>query len=597
MEYSRKKKHFVPIRRKILRGLIIIAILSEALSFAGMFSIYLRNRRLDFYRQTDQAMSLLSDSIQMNISELEQGMVYKLRSSTLFTADYSSSEDGAYLYQRNLKNFASLLRMSRVPVRSVYCLRADGVKVYYNGRQAAYQKISDYEKSAGAFAWLDKRREELISSPGCTWFERFPDCPDAVFMFKNVIDSNTMEYLGLMILELDQSYLTDMYQGLEASYSCHIAIYASDGTLLSSDQEFAGVASRFEPDVVRGGYRGFLQDYLVSGRHTSSQNWTIAAFMRKTELLSGLVRIMPYFAALSIGIFLLALFIARKLSRTQTESIDAMVSQLGQIQAGNQNALSRIDIPSNDEMSCLQDAFNQMIDQLNRSVQRIAYATVEKERAEYSALMAQMDPHFLYNTLEGINSLARMHGDRDIVECINRLSMLYRVAVHGEETEIPLRTEISYVEAYLALEKMITGGRMETVVDAEENTLGFMVPKLIVQPIVENSIRHGVEGMKEGGTVIVSARAEAGMLLIDVADNGRGMSGEQIRSLLQTEEKDAMHVGIGAVRRRIQLLYGNRYGLRISSGEEGTTVTIVLPLVTAEEQKRRNSVVSDLSGR
>ena len=274
-----------------------------------------------------------------------------------------------------------------------------------------------------------------------------------------------------------------------------------------------------------------------------------------------------------------------------------MVSQLGQIQAGNQNALSRIDIPSNDEMSCLQDAFNQMIDQLNRSVQRIAYATVEKERAEYSALMAQMDPHFLYNTLEGINSLARMHGDRDIVECINRLSMLYRVAVHGEETEIPLRTEISYVEAYLALENMITGGRIETVVDAEENTLGFMVPKLIVQPIVENSIRHGVEGMKEGGTVIVSARAEAGMLLIDVADNGRGMSGEQIRSLLQTEEKDAMHVGIGAVRRRIQLLYGNRYGLRISSGEEGTTVTIVLPLVTAEEQKRRNSVVSDLSGR
>ncbi len=198
--------------------------------------------------------------------------------------------------------------------------------------------------------------------------------------------------------------------------------------------------------------------------------------------------------------------------------------------------------------------------------------------------MAQTDPHFLYNTLEGISSLARLHGDRDIVECTNRLSRLYRVAVHGKETEIPLREEMSYVESYLELENMITGGRISVIVDPEEDTLDLLVPKLIVQPIVENSIRHGVEDMVEGGTVLVTTRMEDGRLQIDVADNGKGMPEEQIRRLLSEEEKDAMHIGIGSVQRRIRILYGKEYGLSIQSDQEGTTVTIFLPVLRKPSQ-------------
>ena len=140
------------------------------------------------------------------------------------------------------------------------------------------------------------------------------------------------------------------------------------------------------------------------------------------------------------------------------------------------------------------------------------------------------------------------------------------------------------MENYLELEKMITGGRISIIVDPEEETLDLSVPKLIVQPIVENSIRHGVEDMVEGGTVLVTTRIEDGKLKIDVADNGKGIPPEKIPELLSTEEMDAMHIGIGAVQRRIRILYGEEYGLSIRSDQEGTSVTITLPV-----QKRGES--------
>lgn len=575
-------RHFVSFQVKIFTSITIVALLTEVLVLAGFLSLYLRQEASNFYTQTDNMLKLLSDSVAVNVSDLEQGMFYRIGSSAVFSTDYDSSPDGEYLFQKNVRKLAIYLQQSRLPLLSVYCVRRDGSAVYYHDRGASFSSLNEYRNSE-IFSYYTNNLEDLEAKSGGTWFHSFPDCPESVYIIKNVIDSESMEYQGLLILEVDQSYIRGFYSTVEDSYGCSIAFYTSDGELLSCDSGFADTAEAYGNEINDSGNFGkSFGNYLVTGGSSYRIQWIFAAFKSRSSLWEELWELLPWLFVMALFVGGVSLLIARRIASTQTRSIHTMISQIRRIQDGNPDSLERVHVQSNDEMSILEQEFNRMIDQLNASVQRMAYASVEKDRAEYNALMAQMDPHFLYNTLEGISSLARLHGEREIVECISRLSRLYRAIVHGDSAEITLREELSYVESYFELEKMIMGGRIDTVIDAEESLMDLRVPKLVIQPIVENSIRHGVEGMTEGGTVVVTAMLQNGDLYIEVSDNGTGMSQEKIEELMKAEDSNAMHVGIASVQRRIQILYGRQYGLMIKSGEEGTTVTIHLPAIRAD---------------
>lgn len=567
-------KTFVSIRTKIFTSCIVLVALTEVIVFAGLFSIYRQSARDQYYRQTEESIHLLSDSIRKNIAELEQGIVYKIWGSRIFQYEYHSTNDS--MYWRNLQKLASMFQMSRVPLRSIYSRNAQNLIAYCNVSGDSENLAEYVETEIGQY--LKEHNAELTRHYGGTWFQHFSDHPDSVYMIKNVIDSNSTDYLGILVLEIDQSYLQGMYESVGSAYESEFVLYTEEGRLLSCAGDFSEEAKSYGTELSKGATDSRWNGYLICQGSIPRSGWKIIVFKRETELLQGLAEMLPQLLLLGFMTMLLSFVFADRLSGTQTESIDAMVAQIQKIKGTSPDALTKIQIHSNDEMMYLEDAFNDLIDRLNISVQHLAYASVEKERAEYNALMAQTNPHFLYNTLEGISSLARLHGDRSIVECTNHLSRLYRVAVHGRENEIPLHEEMSYVQSYLELEKMITGDRIAIVVDPDEDTMNLVVPKLIVQPIVENSIRHGVEDMLEGGTILVTSRVEEEKLRIEVADNGKGMPESLIHQLLSSEENDAMHIGIGSVQRRIQILYGKEYGLSIHSDQEGTTVTISLPV-------------------
>lgn len=582
MTYQSDHRHFLPIRIKVFLGFMVIAMLTEALVYAGVFSVYRQNEKTQYYQQTEQALELMLTEIRSNLAELEQGIVYKIQVSKALQTDYALFQDDQYMFQRNLQKLSSMLQMARVPLRSIYCEESSGQIAYY-GRTGAFKgNLAEYRESE-IYEYLQENRETFLNHSGGTWFRRFSDNPDEIYMIKNVIDSNSADYLGIMVLEMDQSYLQSMYESVESAYECSVAIYTEGGELLSCGNDFLEAAEEYNPLTDTGNEKGW-NSYLVTRSDMPRSKWIVVAFKSESELTAGLMEMVPRLAMVGVLILIFAFVLAQWFAKTQTENIDAMVRQIRSITGAKSDALTKIDIRSDDEMVYLEDAFNELIERLNQSVQRMAYASVEKDKAEYNALMAQTDPHFLYNTLEGISSIARLHGDQEIVDCINRLSRLYRVAVHGKGEEIPLREEMSYVESYLELEHMITGGRINIVVDPDPETLDLMVPKLIIQPIVENSIRHGVEDMTEGGTVIVTSRVEDDKLEISVADNGKGITQDRIQKLLSTEEKDAMHIGVSSVQRRIRILYGAKYGLNIRSDHEGTVVSIWLPVQMSKGQ-------------
>jgi len=211
--------------------------------------------------------------------------------------------------------------------------------------------------------------------------------------------------------------------------------------------------------------------------------------------------------------------------------------------------------------------------------------TVKLERqlaeARLDALRRQLDPHFLFNTLNVISSLVE-RDPRGVRRMIARLGGLLRFSIEGAESpEIPLRQELALLEQYLEIMQVRFQGRLETVVQADPQTLDALVPTLILQPLVENAIKHGIERQREGGSILVETLLRDGMLVLRVTDNGAGLS--QSASAIDVGNSTGTGVGLRNTRARLAELYGTKQSFSLTAAPEGGAVAEVsLPLQSAE---------------
>ena len=281
--------------------------------------------------------------------------------------------------------------------------------------------------------------------------------------------------------------------------------------------------------------------------------------------------------------FIVSFGIAKYVSGNMTANIAAIIDRMKQIEHGEEAEI--IQPRSADETIYLVEAFNDMNRRLQETIELLAVNRTQKERAEYNALITQLNPHFLYNSLASVSAMAKLNHQTDIAEAVDNLAKLLRICLTGNDAEITLKKEIEYIEQYLSLEKLITGGQIDWDINCEEELYSYCVPKLILQPLVENCIVHGFDNFVEEAFIIIIVRMEKEQLWIEVSDNGIGMSQEYADQLLKSEEirrdiNDRRHIGIKSIQQRIMYLYGEGYGLVIQSMTGvGTTVQLRLPLI------------------
>jgi two-component system sensor histidine kinase YesM len=232
-----------------------------------------------------------------------------------------------------------------------------------------------------------------------------------------------------------------------------------------------------------------------------------------------------------------------------------------------------------------------MITRLDKHIQTAYVYRLESKTAELKALQAQINPHFLFNTLESIRFNALEHQDPDTAKMIHLLGNLFRRSIQSSDLFAELRQEIDYAGSFMELQKLRYADAFEFETDVPPKLLGLGVPRFILQPLVENAIKHGQKGISSGGIISVTAREEPeGTLRITVADNGRGMDEETVRQVLErldqpeTEGEDHYSIGLSNVHQRIRILFGELYGLTIESRPgDGTAVSILMPARRKEE--------------
>ncbi len=275
--------------------------------------------------------------------------------------------------------------------------------------------------------------------------------------------------------------------------------------------------------------------------------------------------------------------------------IKKLMDFMESIKSGNLKTLKkRIKIDGYSEMTLMANEFNQMLDEINglthrllETSTRLYNAELEKKQSELSFLQSQINPHFLYNTMESIKAMAAIKGNNDICDMTKALSKILRYGVKGAD-EVKLSDELNIVKAYIQIQKVRFRDRFEVYEYISPATLDSLVPKMILQPIVENAIFHGLEPSMEKGSLIMSSEIdENDHIVISIKDNGVGMEAdilEETKCKLNGTDIDnplkiSSSIGIFNVNNRIKLMFGNEYGISINSEQgKGTEVILRIPV-------------------
>ncbi|MFH5184352.1 sensor histidine kinase [Paenibacillus sp. TAB 01] len=247
----------------------------------------------------------------------------------------------------------------------------------------------------------------------------------------------------------------------------------------------------------------------------------------------------------------------------------------------------RVEYTGRNEIGKLSRMYNHMLSSISHLIHEVYESKLAEKNAQLSALHAQINPHFLYNTLNIMKSISRLRGIEEVAEISESLAGLFQYSMKNLHQPVTLREEIEHIDNYFKIQQHRFGSRIRLRCDIPPELLQASILKLTVQPLVENAVNHGLRRMKAGGCITIQAAEAQGVLTITVQDNGEGISDKEKSRLDEALRKtnplnpyDEVSHGIGLlnIRQRIQLYYGKEYGLNIySKPGEGTSVSLVIP--------------------
>jgi two-component system sensor histidine kinase YesM len=286
---------------------------------------------------------------------------------------------------------------------------------------------------------------------------------------------------------------------------------------------------------------------------------------------------------LFLTLFLSAIYLVIQFSKRITNPIENLVSAMKYVQNGDFKVADTFK-PSqvHDEVGILHRNFFVMIERINELIKENYEKQLLVKDTEFKALQSQINPHFLYNTLESINWLAKINKQQQISKMVESLGYLLRNAISLKDDVITVQEEIEMVEHYVTIQRFRFEERLDFHLSIHEDVKECVLPKLIVQPLVENAIHYALEMMIEPCMISVSAYKNGDLLHLLVEDNGIGMDEQQLESVRKGEIKTRGNgIGLRNIDSRIKFVFGNQYGLQIDSKiNKGTKVLIVIPYQT-----------------
>lgn len=406
---------------------------------------------------------------------------------------------------------------------------------------------------------------------------------------KEIKDSLSMQSLGVLRTSIRLAALERIQQNVDfASSGKIILLDDNDDIILGEESEL----TRQSEELLTKWDDSF--QYKIDGspfqvvyQVSEYTGWKTVGILPDKEIGKSILPLQTGTAVAAFVGILVSLLLSAVMSYFMVRPITSTVSALKKFSKGDFSV--RLKEEREDEFGEMNQVFNSTIQKVENLLDEIAHSRVLNKEMEFKALQAQINPHFLYNALDTINWMARKKGEEDICDMISAVSNLLRISISNKEAVFSVEKELLYVKDYLYIQKTRYQDRFETVFDIDSEISQQVIPKLTIQPLVENAIVHSVEVSKEKAILIIEGHREGGDVVIQVSDTGVGMSEETRQALLSepgSEDKkniSTAHTGLGvyAVHQRLRCLFGEGYGLTIESSKgQGTHIIIRIPFQT-----------------
>jgi two-component system sensor histidine kinase YesM len=408
-----------------------------------------------------------------------------------------------------------------------------------------------------------------------TNYIRYPYDRYTVYTFGKAI-INGDHVVGYIIYQL---YEEDIQKLIFVQNNEIAVITDRHNTIISTNNNITkGLMNKFNPTRDSSGYVA-----LSDGKYYMGQSYIKLAQMNIYTLNSIqqqkyiYISLTVFVIATSLLLWFLLHFLANKMSSRHTRSIDKLLYAVHQLQEGNM--LSYVEIRTGDEFETLANQYNIMLNRLNVLLTKNEELSDIRRLIEVKQLQSQFHPHFIFNVLETLR-YAIVVDNQKAQDIVLILSRLLRYSISNDGQTVLLKDDLNHVGDYLKLQQVRFNERLKYTVNVSEEGQNALVPKLLLQAIIENSIKYGYKH-RESLFISIRGYVDKEELILEVTDNGSGMSEErlkQVRAILQDTNNGTQHIGLNNVHRRLLLLYGESYGVRIESElEVGTCVSIVIP--------------------
>jgi two-component system sensor histidine kinase YesM len=402
-------------------------------------------------------------------------------------------------------------------------------------------------------------------------------------------DPITGEFTGLVLLNIREDYIYRVYANLEEPQG-RIFIFNQNNRVVSCRdksvlrrelKDVIGHDAQFHEDQGYFEIKIGKEDYLVTYYKNNIMGWSYVCLEQLSHILSASAGIkqMTFMLCLLclVVTFLFSIFLSTKV----TKPVNKLVNNIKEVQQGNLD--TRVNFKSKDEFGLIGSAFNDMLKRLRQSIEDIYEAQQKKKEAEIRALIMQINPHFLYNTLTSIIWMTNSNKKNEVIRMVSSLSRLFRISISRGKEIIPVDEELQHAESYLIIQKIRYKDEFKYEFEVDEKVRNLYMPKLLLQPLVENSIYHGIRTVESSGIIKIKVFTESCRLIIEVADNGNAMSDKEVERLndfLTSDGQDSSYgIGVKNVNSRIKMYFGNDYGLSYRKEDGYLIAGITIPVL------------------
>lgn len=456
------------------------------------------------------------------------------------------------------------------------------------------QWYTDSRAQGGSVLWL---------APAKAYFDFIPNKDSNSIALTRPIIDDIDGFCGMLVIVLDIQRKGWSLFDMSGQGSSGFYITNSQGTViypngqLAEEDPFIKELPFMEMKAEDGNENVNIngRKLVVNSLTNQRTGWRIIQIIPYDELTKEMKDVRGFVIIFQIILTTVLLFSAVAISTNIANPMHKLARLMGEVPKGNFNIRMKVKSNGSSEINKLGMSFNEMVKEMENLFNEVHHAYQLREKAQLEALQAQINPHFLLNTLNSIRWMATLSGATNVSDMISALADLLDATLYRKDEMVELSEEVQCLKNYIILQKMRFGDKFEMYDEIPEELLSYKIPILILQPLVENAIIHGFHNREGGGAIVLKGNISEEKVSIEVQDNGQGIRDEILQSLLAEpgEKKHKFNrIGVKNVHDRIRLIYGKEYGLKIKSGDKGTCMEIVLPITEKKVENNAQTINS-----